>query len=269
MALEIMTIASSSKGNCIIIRNDSITLLVDAGVSLTYLKSSLKYYQLDMNDIDGIIITHEHIDHISGLKRICSNYDIPVFGNRSAINMISERLDIDMKSYDISESGFSVGNIDIQPFRTRHDSIYSLGYSFMDKSSKISVATDLGCMTKGVYNNLSGSDIVFLESNHDEDMLINGTYPAYLKKRILSSSGHLSNECCSKTVLELSGSGTSVFILGHLSENNNTRRLAYSATADRLTGNGLKMGSEIILDVAAPRYGYISYSTDNQIRQII
>jgi len=271
MALEIMTVASSSKGNCTIIRNGSVTLLIDMGIPLSHLKAALNNFAISIEEIDGVLITHEHTDHISGLKCLLKKFNIPVYAERNTMNYVARKLQLDcVRNFDISESGFSVGNIDIQPFRTRHDAIYSFGFSFMSAGDKISVSTDLGCMTPGVLNNLKGSDIVLIESNHDVDMLRKGDYPYHLKKRILGSEGHLSNEVCAETVLELSESGTETFILGHLSENNNTRRLAYSTTAEKLLAAGVRIGQDVTLDVAGSRFQYLSYTAKEKgLKKII
>lgn len=270
MALEILTIASSSKGNCICIRNDSLTLLIDMGISLCHLKSALDYYKINIGSIKGILITHEHSDHINGLKTLLKGYDIPVYANRESMNVICDKKNLNnLRCYDIAESGFSIEDIDIQPFRTRHDSVHSLGYTFSDTSGKISIATDLGCVTAGVINNLTGSDIVLIESNHDEDMLKKSHYPKYIQNRILSNVGHLSNDTCADTIARLADAGTRKFILGHLSENNNTRRLAYSVSAAKLTECGYTVGRDVILDVASASSNYVSYCTCEDIRQIV
>lgn len=260
MALEIYTIASSSKGNCLLVRNENTTVLIDMGISFTSLKTALNYHKICIDTIDAILITHEHIDHISGLKSINKLNNIPVYCNKLTMGQIYRRLKCEIRHFDISESGFSIKDLDIQPFRIRHDAVYPLCYSIMDKSGKISVATDLGCMTAGVMNNLKGSDVILIESNHNEDMVRNGEYPKYVKDRILSNVGHLSNEACANAVLQLADSGTHSFILGHLSENNNTRRLAYSVTADMLIKNNIRVGADVELDVAASKAIYVSHS---------
>jgi phosphoribosyl 1,2-cyclic phosphodiesterase len=267
MALELLTIASSSKGNCILIRNGSHNLLIDMGINLCHLLKALDYYKISPEDINGVIITHEHIDHVRGLDTLVRRYRTPVFSHKLTMNEIEKKYKLSLPSYDVSETGFSIGNIDVQPFRTRHDAIYSLGYSLSDRTGRIAVATDLGSMTKGVINNLKGSNIVFIESNHDLTMLKNGAYPEFLKQRIRGPVGHLSNDDCSSAVLELASSGTDSFILGHLSENNNTARIAYRTTAERLMRSGYSVGDEIALDVAAPNSVYNSYSVSSEIRR--
>lgn len=267
-----MTIASSSKGNCTCIRNDNCIILIDMGVSLAHLKRGLCHYKIAVDEIDAVIITHEHYDHILGIKSLVSNYDIPIYAHCNTMKEIKSRLKIDnFRAYDIIESGFSIKDMDIQPFRTRHDAVYSLGYSVKDNSGKISIATDLGIVTKGVYNNLVGSDIVLIESNHDENMLKNGNYPMCVKNRILSNTGHLSNKDCANAVLDLYNMGTSRFILGHLSENNNTKRLAYASTSSRLLSEGIRVGQDIMIDVAGSNSLYAEYSVEGyrEIKQII
>lgn len=262
MSLEIITIASSSKGNCTCIRNDNRVILIDMGISLCRLKIALNNIKISIDSIDAIIVTHEHNDHVSGLSRLLSKHKIPIYANRDSMNLIAVKHKLnDFKSYDVNECGFSIGDIDIQPFRTRHDSVHSLGYSFYNKNNKISIATDLGCVTSSVINNLSGSDAVLVESNYDANMLRNGSYPQYIKNRILSSVGHLSNQDCAELVLRLAGAGTRSFLLGHLSENNNTRRLAYSTTSSLLESNGYNAGRDIFIDVASANSIYSRYST--------
>jgi phosphoribosyl 1,2-cyclic phosphodiesterase len=262
-----LTIASSSSGNCLLVRNDSVILLIDMGISLSHLKFALNHYKINIDEIDGVIITHEHNDHVAGLKTLVDKHHIPVYAHNKTLSCLNKRYKLgDIKHYEIDEAGFSVKSVDIQPFRTRHDAIYPLGYTFSDKSGKIGVSTDLGCVTPGVINNLKGSAIVFIESNHDMKMLIKGDYPEYLKKRILSSEGHLSNESCAETVLRLFISGTTSFVLGHLSEHNNTDRLAYAMTAEILFNNGIQTGKDVYLDIAGKNMRYNSYTVNCPVK---
>ncbi len=251
MALEIMTIASSSKGNCILVRNKNAVLLVDMGISLRRLSLGLKEQGLSLNDVDGVLITHEHIDHIRGLKSLCCSTNIPVYAHNDIIYELENRINYTgINHYGIIESGFAINGIDVQPFRVQHDTICPLGFSFMDNNSKVSIATDLGVLTDGVIRNLCGSNIVLLESNHDETMVANSSYPALVIERILSNKGHLSILACAKVLPVLVESGLETIILGHLSDNNNNPRLAYSTSADSLIGAGMKLGEDVILDVA-------------------
>lgn len=243
----IYPLCSSSKGNCTYIGDNSSGILVDAGVGPRNFMSLLKLRDLDVNAIKAIFITHEHSDHICGLKKITSMIDVPVFATRETLEMIIEKDAVSEKAklYEINKRKKAVGGFEVGSFDTSHDSVHSVGYTVATADmKKISVCTDLGFVSESVHENLSGSDVVLLESNYEEYMLLNGNYPEYLKMRIHSDMGHLSNENCAKEIKSLINEGTNKFILGHLSEENNTPEVALTRTVDYLSEYGMVIGND-------------------------
>ncbi len=246
---------SSSTGNCTYIGSPSHGILVDVGMSTKQTLLQLESRGIDPSTIDGIFITHEHSDHVKGLKVFASKFQIPVYMTQGTMDEL-ERHDILSDKYDafvIPDDGVDLGDIHIKAFRTPHDSAESCGYTATFSDGRVlSVATDMGEMTYDVMQALKGSDLVLIESNHDVGMLRNGPYPYPLKRRILSSTGHLSNEACSEAIKTLVENGTTRFVLGHLSKENNYPPLAYETSKAALTQIGATEGVDYLLEVAAP-----------------
>lgn len=234
MSLKLVPIASGSKGNSTLILSDSTAVLLDAGISYTRLATALKTFGLTPKMLDGVVITHEHSDHISGLQRLCE--ECKVYVHPETERAILMRMPLknvqDVSDY---EGGFDIGDISVEPFRIPHDARYPLAYSFSSGSARCSVATDIGVPTRGVLRNIKDSEVVLLESNHDIQMLQNGNYTRALKERIMSNNGHLSNDAAARIAELCSGnSEIRTLILGHISENNNTEQLAYDTVRRRL-----------------------------------
>lgn len=219
---------SGSSGNCEYIGYNGQGILIDAGVSAKRLTAALESNSIDIKGILGIFVTHEHSDHISGLRVFASKYKIPVFCSEGTFNALStdEKLisSVDIKTF---ASVLNFGGFSVERFATSHDCVGSSGYKVTCPDGKIaSVCTDLGCITEDVKAALLGSNLVMLESNHDPSMLRNGPYPFSLKQRIASDCGHLSNSCCADFLPELIESGTTQIVLGHLSKENNRPSIA-------------------------------------------
>ncbi len=249
MAIRICVLGSGSKGNSILVDNGKNRLLIDAGLAARDICFKLAQIDVDINTIDGILVTHEHNDHIRGLEALSKK--IPVYAHDYTMEVIAAKCDISLeRQMHFDNNMFSVGSLDVQTFRISHDAVYPLGFCISDCDSKITYATDMGYCSKEFLKIAKGSDLVLIESNHDVDMLINGSYPAYLKKRIISNKGHLSNIACAMAINELAESGTRHFVLSHLSENNNLPELAYWTNADYLRRKGAKVGEDVKLYVA-------------------
>ena len=243
---------SSSSGNSTFISSASTSILIDAGVSARRMVKALSEREIDPKTIGGIFITHEHTDHINAVRILASNNGIPVYATKGTLEALNENgvLNGKFPVNVMPEEGTEVGDLFIKSFKTPHDSSESCGYTIMmPDGQKVSVATDIGHMTEEIMNNLKGSSLVMLESNHDEGMLRNGPYPYYLKRRILSDVGHLSNNACAETVTELLKSGTSRFFLGHLSRENNFPDLAYQTSLAALKTIGATEGRDFLLEV--------------------
>lgn len=238
MSLKIVSLASGSKGNCTLILSDTTAILCDAGVSFSRISESLRWFGLTPSMIDGVVITHEHSDHICALPKLSEK--TAIYAHPKTATEIYSRQGV-LKNYrDLQyyECGFSIGDVKVFPFRIPHDAAYPLGYTFECHSERVSVATDMGLPTVGVYNNIKNSAVVLIESNHDVEMLTNGNYAPSLKRRILGNLGHLSNDACAVMAERLIGSDVQTLVLGHLSENNNLPELAIGAVKGRLLSRG-------------------------------
>ena len=235
--MKIHVFASSSSGNCLLLSDGGTNILLDAGISMRRVVKALEQLKLTMQEISGVLITHEHSDHISGLKMLMKHYDFPVFAPSTVGNHLRGLLpEIDDRLVTIPVGEFfSIGALRVMAFHTSHDTQESVGYR-VEGCGSFAVATDTGCVTEEIYCSLEGADAVLIESNHDERMLCDGPYPVYLKRRILSDHGHLSNVCCASLARKLSYSGTKTIVLGHLSTTNNEPRLALAETEKVLLG---------------------------------
>lgn len=247
MSLKLVSLASGSKGNATLILSDETALLVDAGISYTRIKEELKAFGLSPSSLDGVLITHEHTDHISALPKLCEQTEI--YAHELTAKAICERQGAlkNIREVQYYECGFMVGDINVYPFRIPHDAAYPLAYSFECRGARVSVATDVGRPTVGVFNNICSSEVVLLESNHDADMLKYGSYAPFLKKRISGGNGHLSNDGAALIAERLTGSRVKTLLLGHLSENNNLPELAQSTVRSRLD---MRKNTEIDVYVA-------------------
>lgn len=244
---------SSSKGNCTYIGTSQGGILIDVGVSAKKTTQALEDIGVSPEQIKAIYITHEHTDHVSGLRVFAGRYGMDVYAsNGTAQAMYDMGIVTDkFKLHALDMNGMETAGMFIKPFRTSHDSAESVGYIVeTPDQKKISIATDLGIVTQSIGNAISGSDLVLLESNHDIDMLKRGPYPYYLKQRILSNKGHLSNETCADVAAKLLERGTVRFVLGHLSEKNNFPQLAYETTNAAFKMHGAVEGSDYLLSVA-------------------
>ena len=252
MELKIAPLFSGSKGNCIYIGTETSKVLVDAGYSCTRLVAELKKADAHMEDIDGILITHEHSDHIAGVGVVSRKYDIPVYANQETWTAMAPRLGevADRNIRVIDEEDFYVKDLCVQPYEISHDAVRPFGYSLTAGGKKVSIMTDLGRVTEKMLEQVRGSSIVLLESNHDVEMLKCGPYPYYLKRRIRSQHGHLSNDDAALTAYRLVEAGVRGILLGHLSEKNNFYELAYETVCGFLQQNGIVIGKHVAVGLA-------------------
>lgn len=250
--MKLSVYASGSSGNCLLLSSGSTHILIDAGISKRRIEGSLAQSGLSMREIGGVLITHEHSDHISGLKMLLKYYALPVYAPRTVANRLRGCLpeaEPYLRVIPVNES-FDIGDLTVTAFHTPHDTDESVGYR-VQSGGVFALATDMGHVTEEVLNALSGADAVLIESNHDEEMLRYGPYPVYLKRRILSDSGHLSNACCAELARALALGGTKQIILGHLSRENNTPALAMQAARESTAGLPVEL-------YCAPVYGCLS-----------
>lgn len=220
---------SGSSGNSIYISNKKHHFLVDIGVTAKKCEEGLRAIGVEPSLIEAIFVTHEHIDHCKGIRVFATRYDIPVYATKSCIDEMLKAGNINekVKTIEIGKH-LVIDDVDIQTFELSHDSEDCIGYRFnLFDGRSISICTDTGYVTDEAKRVLAGTSLIFLESNHEISMLMNGPYNYNLKKRILSENGHLSNFACGEYMKELAQSGTFRFVLSHLSRENNTPELAY------------------------------------------
>ena len=247
------TLCSSSSGNSSYIGTGNGGILIDAGTNAKQLTLALESISVGPETIHGIFITHEHTDHIGALRVFASRYHIPVFATKGTLGAMEKggHLKGDFSAEIINADGVEVNGMLVKSFRTSHDSAESCGYTvLLPDETKISVCTDTGIITQDVIDKVTGSDLILLESNHDKKMLNDGPYPYYLKQRILSNHGHLSNEACAEAACHFVNTGTTRLILGHLSRDNNTASAALAETSFALGRMGAVEGIDYMLSVA-------------------
>ena len=255
--MRLTTFASGSGGNCALGEGRGANVLLDAGISLRRIRTALAARGLGMEDVAGVFITHEHVDHASGLRVFASRYKLKVYASVGTITALAEKGLINDK-VDISpitEEGVSEAGMFVKPFHISHDCREGYGYTVETSDGrKTAFATDTGVVTDEIRSALHGCDTVVLESNHDVGMLRCGGYPYILKKRILSDVGHLSNELCAQTAVELVRNGTTRLLLAHLSKENNIPELARQATLCELEQNRMKQDIDFLLTVVPESY---------------
>lgn len=230
--MRMYSIASGSSGNCIYVGTEKTHLLVDAGISGKRTEQGLRDLSVNPANISGILITHEHIDHIHGLGVMMRRYRLPVYAVKETIEQIFQskrigQLDESLFHEISPDQGFCIQDIEVMPIHVSHDAVNPVCYTFRQREKKIGIATDLGVFDEYTVKRLLDCDVLLLESNHDRKMLEIGTYPYELKCRILGKRGHLSNESAAKLLSFLVGGKLKHIILGHLSEENNLPELAY------------------------------------------
>ena len=251
---KVCQLFSGSSGNSIFISYKGTKLLVDAGVSAKRICAMLSDIGEDASELSAIFVTHEHSDHVGGLRVLASKHNIPVFAAEDVINRMSQTNIINEKVNTIPiEKNIELSGIEILPFELSHDSVSCHGYRFnLGNSRSVGVCTDTGYITEDARQTLKGTDLVFLESNHEVTILQNGAYPYYLKKRILSECGHLSNFASSEFAKELAKSGTTRFVLAHLSRENNTPDIARESVVSALLEENLKENTDYRLYISPP-----------------
>ena len=254
--MKIRVFASGSGGNCLLVSDRDTHILIDAGISARRLRQSLRAAGLDIQEIGGVLITHEHSDHVSGLKTLLRQCAVPLYAPHTVAARLCGFLPeaVDCLRVIRTDAAFTVGGLQIRAFHTPHDTDESVGYR-VEGSGVFALATDMGHVTQEVLAGLSGADAVLIESNHDLDMLLGGPYPASLKRRILSERGHLSNADCARLAARLAGSGTRTVILGHLSRENNRPELALRETESLLEGGAARV-------FCAPVFGCLEIDTE-------
>ena len=245
---------SGSSGNALFCQYGGTRLLIDAGKSGKTIEDALRSIGTDIRDLSGVLITHEHSDHISGVGVLARKYGLPLYATRETwramegkVGKIPPGLMREIRA----GQDFYLGEIGVVPFSIPHDAADPVGFRLYGGSLSVSTATDLGYFSDNVRGNIEGSTLILLESNHDPNMLrANPRYTAALKARILGDHGHLSNAACSAALLRLIAAGTTNVILGHLSGENNTPTLARKVSTEALAREGIRPGEDVRVQVA-------------------
>lgn len=232
--MKMCSIASGSSGNCIYVADENTSILIDAGISKKRIVEGLASIDVDVNTISGILVTHEHSDHISGLGVMSRAYNIPIYGTRETLQAVDSHKStgtINRELYRpiMPDDEFCINTLTVKPFSTPHDAVNPVCYTIESEDKKVSIATDLGEYNEYIISNLENSDVVLLEANYDKNMLQVGPYPYSLKQRILGNRGHLSNENSGQLLRTILSDKLKYIILGHLSKENNYPELAYQA----------------------------------------
>lgn len=259
---EFCPLFSGSTANCTYIGGTFGGILVDVGCSFRSLKTECEAKNIDLSAVKAILITHSHSDHVKGLKTTLKNLKVPVIASAETLaSLIEDNIFPEgALPFEIGGEAADINGVEVRFFSTSHDAVGSGGYTFiLPNEYKISVCTDLGIVTDGVRNAISGSNLVMLESNHDLKMLKSGPYPPELKMRIMSDMGHLSNIAASAELKALLKGGANRFVLAHLSKENNLPHLAASAARASLLDLCAKENEDYILKVASPKNNGVIY----------
>ncbi len=238
--MRLCSIASGSSGNCIYVGSDNTHILIDAGISAKRIVKGLEDMDIKPDELSGILVTHEHSDHIQGIGVLSRKYHVPIYSTAgtgkgilgySSLGKFDEEL---LHSIECDKE-FKLGDIEIEGFRISHDANEPCAYVAKNNGKKVAVATDMGVFDEYTVDHLKGLDALLLEANHDVKMLQVGTYPYYLKQRILGNRGHLSNENSGRLLSRILHDDFKGVLLGHLSKENNYERLAYETVKMEVT----------------------------------
>lgn len=254
--MRLCSIASGSSGNCIYVGSDATHLLVDVGISGKRAEAGLNELDITGRDLDGILVTHEHVDHIAGLGVLARKYHVPIYAtpgtiyaikNCSSVGKIEEELFVPIRP----DNKLCIKDLVVNPMKISHDAAEPVGYRVSYGSKRVAVCTDLGVFNDYTVECLRGMDAVLLEANHDVNMLQVGPYPYHLKQRILGDRGHLSNENSGRLLSRILHDDMKAIVLGHLSKDNNLPELAYEAVRMEITmGDNPYHASDFDIQVA-------------------
>lgn len=240
----VCTLASGSKGNATYVASSTTKLLLDLGPTCSYIENKLKEISVDPNEITGIIISHTHSDHINGLKVFVKKYNPTLFLSEKMLKDINKIFNVD--NYVLVDDDFSIGDINISIIKTSHDASDSNGYILENNNKSVVYVTDTGYINQKNHKKLQNKNVYVFESNYDVEMLMNGSYPYYLKQRILSDRGHLSNKDSAYYLSKFIGKNTKKVILAHLSQENNDPEIALKTLKEKLKDDDIKFDNIIV-----------------------
>lgn len=253
MGIKFCSLSSGSSGNCQYIETDNSKILIDAGFSGKRIEELLRSIGVCPTTLDAIFVTHEHTDHIKGVGVLSRRYDLPIYANgntwtgmEKAIGNIKEK---NIKVFE-KERYLDFQDMSIYPIGVFHDALEPVGYIINHKNTKISIITDTGWVDNNIIHNIKNSQLYLMESNHDELMLREGLYPWYLKKRIMSSEGHLSNDDAGKALGDVLTGNGEIVLLAHLSKDNNVPELALDTVKTNIHNQGIDVDNDIVLGLS-------------------
>lgn len=250
--MQLHILASGSTGNAIYIELGGAKFLVDAGISARRIERGLKDVGVQPSELDAVLVTHEHSDHISGLPVFTRRFKTPVYTRRRTWDAFPAAHHVEAEYRREMGVRLEMGGVCVESFSISHDAAEPVGFSFRHGELKCVVATDMGCVSERVEQDIAGADVLVFESNHDIAMLREGPYPEYLKKRILSNRGHLSNLDTGRCLARMEKkSGMHVF-LAHLSQHNNCPELALNTVQQALDRQGCRCDQDLFLHLAKP-----------------
>lgn len=241
--MKVKVLASGSKGNCTLVICDNIKVLIDVGISEVQVTNILKEIEIDVNDLDGILISHTHSDHIKGLLQIIKRHKLKVYVPPELLYDLVKIIPIE--SIIVVDNEFNIKDIHISLLETSHD-VTSYGFIIEHNDCSMVYITDTGYINKKYYGITRNKDIYVIESNHDEELLMNGPYPYHLKQRVIGDKGHLSNRYTGKYLTKVIGDNTKFIFLAHISENNNTYDLALSQVKEELIDTNFNYDNIIV-----------------------
>lgn len=252
--MKVINLSSGSDGNLTYIESENARILVDVGLSCKETEKRLSLLNVSGNDLDAILITHEHSDHIKGVDVFSKKYNIPVYAHNDVWVSLYDKLQrVSDREKKIFTERFAINDLIVDPVEVPHD-VKCFGYSIIENDKKISILTDLGHTDERIFNAVKGSQLVYLEANHDKSMLRNNEkYSLSLKMRIAGKNGHLSNDASAEFIEKLVNSGTRQIVLSHLSTENNSPDLAFNYITSILDEKGLHEGEYFKIDVALTR----------------
>lgn len=250
--MKFCSLYSGSSGNSMYVEGTHARVLVDAGLSGIKITTALQSIEADPTKLNGILVTHDHSDHIKGIGILSRKFDLPLYMNHATWQAVKDQIG-KLKDENIclieADKPFSIEDLWIHPFGLYHDAADPMGYSISSEKKKVSIVTDTGILDDAMYGSIRSSDLVVMESNHDVNMLMAGPYPYFLKKRVAGDHGHLSNDTAAQVIIRLAEEGLRNVILAHLSQENNFPLLALETTRNKLKEKGLE--ETVSVEVAA------------------
>lgn len=252
--LSFVTLASGSGGNAALVSCGQTHILLDAGISARRITTALRGLGVDPSALSGVLITHEHTDHIAGLATLTKQLSLPVYATGPTLDALTAKVPALVQGrlgrFFAPGEAFPLGELWVEPFATSHDAACSVGYAITGEDSRLALCTDLGYISSEVERAVAGCDLLVCEANHDEEWVRTGPYPYYLKERVLGCRGHLSNEAGAQLALLAARNGASTILLAHLSQENNTPAHALEVVGRTLHQAGF--GDTVTLE-AAPK----------------